>query len=66
LKEAQALLVMSLVARRASSWAHDVIASTSINKGQVKDEAMRRFAKDITDALAIIDEQEAHSNGAKP
>lgn len=56
MKESKALLVMSLIARRSSSWMHDIITSRSINQGEVSEDAMRRFAKDITDALAIIDE----------
>jgi hypothetical protein len=66
LKEAKALLVMTLVARRATAWAHDVIASTSINKGQVRDDAMRRFAADITAALAIIDEPDEDPDANLP
>lgn len=60
MKEGKALLIMSLIARRSSSWMHDVVTSRSVNRGEVSDDAMRRFAKDITDALAIIDEPELY------
>lgn len=54
MREARALHVMMLIARRSSAWAFDVISTTSINEGEVKDEAMQRFAKEITDVLDLI------------
>lgn len=58
MREAKALHIMSLIARRSSSWTFDVISTRSINDGEVKDEAMHRFAKEITDALELIDDSE--------
>ena len=58
MKEARALHVMSLIARRSSSWAFDVISTTSINNGEVKEDAMQRFAKEITDVLDLINDPE--------
>lgn len=56
MKEAKALHIMTLISRRSSAWAFDVVSTTSINNGEVKDESMRRFAKEITDALELIDD----------
>lgn len=53
--EETALLAMTLIARRASSWAHDVICSRSISDGKFSDDAVDRFRRDITEALAILD-----------
>jgi hypothetical protein len=47
----KALLVMTLVARRSSAWAHDVITGGG---GEVSGDAIQRYEKDITDALAIL------------
>lgn len=58
MKEDQALLAMTLIARRATSWAHDVICSRSINDGKVSDDAIVRFKRDIQSALEILDRNE--------
>jgi hypothetical protein len=58
MKEAKALLVMTLIARRSSAWAHDIICSRPINDGEVSDDAMLRFANDIRDALDILTDPE--------
>lgn len=55
MKEAKALLVMSLVARRSSAWMHDIVCTSSISDGEVGDDAVQRYTKDIMDALAIFD-----------
>lgn len=51
----QAMLAMTLIARRASAWAHDKTASQSISNGYFKREAIVRFKRDILEALAILD-----------
>jgi hypothetical protein len=56
MKEAKALHVMTLIARRSSAWAFDVISTTRINHGEVRDESMQRFAKEITDALDLLND----------
>lgn len=56
MKQEKALLVMSLVARRSAAWAHDIVTTMPINQGEVSDESMGRFKKEITDALAILDD----------
>ena len=58
MKEQQALLAMTLVARRAAMWAHDVLSSHSINEGEISDDAASRFKSDIMEALAILDRKE--------
>lgn len=55
MKEDQALLAMTLIARRASAWAHDIVCSRSINDGQVSEDAVSRFKHDIHEALGILD-----------
>lgn len=57
MKDDQALLVMSLIARRASSWAHDIICCRSINEGQISDDAVARFKRDIQQALDILNRE---------
>lgn len=54
MKQSKALLVMTLVARRSAMWAHDVVTSTPINNGEVSDDAIERYTKEITEALAIL------------
>ena len=54
MKQEKALLVMTLVARRSSAWAHDVVTSMPINEGEVSDESIRRYTKEIMEALAIL------------
>ena len=56
MKETKAMHVISLIARRSSAWAFDVISTASINNGEVRDEAMQRFAKEITDALDLLND----------
>lgn len=58
MKESKALHVMTLIARRSSVWAFDVVSTTSINRGEVKDDDMRRFAKEITDVLELLNDPE--------
>jgi len=58
MKEAKALLVMTLIARRSSAWAHDIMCSRPINNGEVSDDAMQRFTNDIRDALDILTDPE--------
>lgn len=55
-------MVMTLVARRSSAWAHDVITG---GRSDVRDEAIQRYAKDITDALAILTDPERGDHGEK-
>ena len=45
---------MTLVARRSSAWAHDIVTSGPINNGEVSDDAMQRYARDIMEALTIL------------
>lgn len=56
---------MTLVARRSSAWAHDIIAGAPADlvKGEVRDEAIQRYAKDIMDALAILTDPERGDSG---
>lgn len=55
MKRAKALLVMTLVARRSSSWAHDVITGGA---GDVSDDAIQRYTRDIMEALTILTDQD--------
>lgn len=54
----KALLVMTLVARRSTAWAHDIICSHSINDGVISDDAIQRYTRDIMEALAILADPE--------
>jgi hypothetical protein len=65
-KQAKALLVMTLVARRSAAWAHDVVTSGPINDGEVSDDAIQRYAKDIMDALTILTDPERGNWAAPP
>lgn len=58
MKQEKALLVMTLIARRSTAWAHDIVCSSSISNGEVSDEAMQRYASDIMNALAILTDPE--------
>lgn len=58
MKQEKALLVMTLIARRSATWAHDIVCSSPINNGEVSDDAMQRYSKDIMEALAILNDPE--------
>lgn len=53
----KALLVMTLVARRSSAWAHDIVSGSPISDGTVSDDAVSRYAKDIMEALTVLTER---------
>lgn len=53
--EDQALLAMTLVARRASDWAHSVVTSKPFSDGVITRESVARFRSEILEALAILD-----------
>lgn len=53
--EDQALLAMTLVARRASDWAHSVVTSKPFSDGVITGESVARFRSEILAALAILD-----------
>lgn len=55
--EHQALLAISLVARRASIWAHDILCNRPISDGKISVDTAERFKKDILEALSILDRQ---------
>lgn len=59
MNENQALLAMTLVARRAAMWVHDVMCSRPIGDGQVSKDACDRFRAEILEALAILDRPES-------
>lgn len=63
----KALLVMTLVARRSSAWAHDLICSMPITS-EFSDEAAQRYVRDIMDAIAILTDQDRGNwvSGVKP
>jgi len=58
MKQEKALLVMTLVARRSTAWAHDILCSSSINDGKVSDDAIQRYSRDIMEALTILTDPE--------
>lgn len=55
MKRAKALLIMTLIARRSSAWAHDVVTSC---QPEISDDAIQRYTRDITEALAILNNPE--------
>lgn len=57
MNEDQALLAMTLIARRASSWAHDIICSKPISEGKISADAVERFKQEIREALAVLDRE---------
>lgn len=60
MRREKALLVMTLVARRSSAWAHDIITG---GPSDVRDEAIQRYARDVMDALAILTDPERGDPG---
>lgn len=49
----KALLVMTLIARRSSAWAHDIVTG---RPGEISEESVRSFSRDIRDALDILND----------
>lgn len=55
MKRRRALWIVTLVAKRAAEWAFSIVTG---DDGDVADESMGRFRRDIENALAILDDSE--------